>query len=320
MAGHPLRKDPRWRFRQPSVAVKSAYTLVNPKTKSRRLTAISGSSVCREGTIGTLRRAFVRKIARAGPHPRGWGIRHVKNREVDLLDPRAKRAGRTTLTISAGSVGRSIRNFLYVADAIMGPIGVLLNPDRPRGCCCPSVLVKDANRRGISWEGIDNTILYSPALVSMMSGLYRQCALLCEAGYAKEILSQVDRREVRRIIERNDTVAAREMIRRLRRWIEVPIPRGGCKDNMPFPFGYFYRLNQVISAVEKHGTHAVFSRGFLASWALSPQRIRRDGLYSGGASRGMWSSWGDRKKTKAYQQIADLAKGRKRSRPAPKAS
>ncbi len=320
MATHPLREEPKWLFSQPIVTVRSSLVAVPLAGESRRrVEAVNGGSTCREGTILDLRQSMRSKITREEVVRRhvGWGDGHIaaqkyhRTHDVDLEDQRNKRAGRTTLSISKHALGgRSFKQFLQVADAIVGPIGALINPDRPRGCCKAST---NMEKGLLVWHGVDNTILYSPALVSMFAGLYRQCALLCKAGYAEEILSIVDRREIRRIIDHADGEAALEVVKELRQWIEVPVPRYGYKTNMPFPMGYFSRLEQISRAVSKHGARAVFSKDFLSSWGLTSRSISR----RSGAKRGLWAAWGTTKEGSAtYQKIAKLSRSRKRSRAA----
>jgi len=182
MAAHPLRKDPKWRFEQPAVAVKSSLVAIGPGKPKGRTHSIIGSSVCREGTIQNLRMKILRSVGRRDLAPRytwssanRWRVIH----KADLEDLRNKRPGRTTISIhrSERAVGPAPRKFLHVADAIMGPIGVLINPDRPKGCCTAST-AHNVGTRELVWHGVDNTILYTPALVAMFAGLYRQCALM----------------------------------------------------------------------------------------------------------------------------------------------
>jgi len=321
MSAHPLRKDPKWRYEQPTVTVKSSFVAIGPDAPKGHIHAITGASSCREGTIHTLRRALRAKVtARTSTLKRGdYGYswrehKHHLTHEIDLEDLRNKRAGRTTLSINKRAIGnRAYRKFLHVADAILGPIGVLINPDRPRNCCAASTTSRNVEERQLVWHGVDNTILYSPALVAMFAGLYRQCALLCKAGYADEILSVVDRSWIRETIQRADEESAREIIEELKRWIEVPIPSHAHKTNMVFPPGYFSRLLQVSRAVEKHGSETVFAEELMSSWGLTPGSVNG----YGSARRGLWSAWGAAKEGNAtYRKIAQLSKSRKRNRPA----
>lgn len=315
MPAHPLRKDPKWRFQQPTVTVKSSFVAIGPGMPKGRAYAVSGSSMCREGTIHALRRGILRLVARQEVDPESswkkqqWRLLY----KVDLEDPRNKRPSRTTISISRSErlVGRGDRKFLHVADAIMGPIGVLINPDRPKGCCRAST-VRNVGNRGLAWHGVDNTILYTPALVAMFAGLYRQCALLCKIGYADEILGLVDRTWIRDTINNSDAESAREIIKVMRPWIEVPVPRMGHRTNMVFPSGYFSRLEQMSQAVDKHGPHTVFSGAFSKSWGLIPSKIN---TYHG--IRGLWTAWGSAKRGNAeYRIIAELSRSPERSRPA----
>ncbi len=315
MAAHPLQKDPRWCFLQPTVTVKSSFVTTGPGLPKGRAHSVTGESICREGTIYNLRLKILRLVARQEEDPefpwksRRWRLLY----KVDLEDPRNKRAGRTTLSISRSEriVGRGYRKFLHVADAIMGPIGILINPDRPEGCCRAST-VRNVGTRELIWHGVDNTILYTPALVAMFAGLYRQCALLCKIGYADEILGLVARTWVRDTINNSDAESAREIIKKMRPWIEVPVPRRGHRGNMVFPPGYFSRLEQVSRAVDKHGPHTVFSKAFSKGWGLIPSNIN---TYH--RTRGLWTAWGSTKRgTAEYRTIAELSRSRKRSRPA----
>lgn len=319
MAAHPLRKDPNWRFAQPSIAVQSSLVAIGPTSPKGKPFLIKGASGCREGTIHNLRTQLLgklcqrEKLKKRNPYTSWEAMGYRLTNTIDLEDPRNKEAGRTTLFIHKQAIGnRAYRKFLHMADAIMGPIGVLINPDRPRGCCKIST-AHNARTNQLVWHGVDNTILYSPALIAMFAGLYRQCALLSRAGYADEVLSIVDRNWIRETIERADEESAREIIQLLKRWIETPVPRHGYRTNTVFPMGYFSRLVQVSRAIEKHGPRAVFSSDFENSWGLTQAKINS---YAG-VHRGLWSAWGTTKVgNSTYQKIAALSRSRKRNRPA----
>ena len=346
---HPLRKEPKWQYAQPVVTVKTSLVAVGPGAVRGRVYKVQGAGGCREGTIHNLRQALLHKVTRnmpvqrGNPHGFSWrsSIRRVTH-EVNLEDLRNTRPGLTTLAIRRGAIvpisptaarssvrryrsgarNRAARNqsdvtnqeavkFLHVADAIMGPIGVLINPDRPQGCCKAST-TRNAGKNLLVWHGVDNTILYSPALVAMFAGLYRQCALLCKAGYADEILSVVDRSWIRETIEKVDEESALEIVQAMKKWIEVPIPRHGHRSNMVFPPGYFTRLLQISRAVEKHGPRAVFSEGFVKGWTLSARQVNGYGQ----AQRGLWTVWGTAKNGNGeYQKISKLSRSRKNHRP-----
>jgi len=56
-------------------------------------------------------------------------------------------------------------------------------------------------------------------------------------------------------------------VTKLRRWIEVPIPRTGVKQSVPFPVGCWDRLLQLHRAIYKHGFTKAFG-SIEDSWNL----------------------------------------------------
>ncbi len=333
MSTHPLDKEPKWAYYQPVIELKSSIVKVPKKGGHVSVRSVTGKASCREGLITYLRRDLILKTAKTIKSKKDlrWSrvpAQYELQHKLSLEHERNKEVGRTTFSISSQPItpNRSPPSikFLHLTDAIIGPIALLINPDRPRGCCRSSVAKRNVfdirdpckkPRKMYVWEGVDNTVLYSPALVAIFAGLYRQCMLLYRAGYTSKILSEVDRNQVRRIIDRNDEIAAREMIRKLKPWIEVPVPKSGTYTNFPFPMGQIGRLDNLLQAIEKHGPHKVFSENFLNSWGLASQ-INNCYYGSGG---GVWRAWGHKgRTTKVYRNMVELASGKARSRPAPR--
>lgn len=326
MGTHPLQGDFNWVHVQPSIMVRSSFVAIprNEEKHKPEVRSVSGTSICREGIIHHLRRGLIsgtcsKKTNRHGTWSWMKTRTYTHTHDFDLEDSRGKKPGSTALSINPIMIGakRAERQrFLHLADAIIGPIGVLINPDRPRNSCPSSTIASRLRGGRLIWYGVDNTILYSPALVAVFSGLYRQCALLCRAGRADETLSLVDRREIRRIMADNDEVAAQEIVKRLRRWIEVPVPRRARHTNVAFPKGYFRRLEQITRAVRKHGTKAVFEDDLRNSWGLTKTSYS-EGEYSYSSKKGLWSVWGtNEKETTSYQRIVELSRSRRKVRPA----
>lgn len=280
------------------------------KTKKKHSYIISGSSTCREGIIYQLRRKLSNRIStlKATRSPYGFMSQvRIINSYIDLEDLTNKQPDKTWIHISKASIGKCPKQkFLHVTDAIIGPLALLINPDRPRRSCLISTL-HNTQDQGLKWRGVDNSILYSPALVAIFTGLYRQCATLCRIGYASQILEYVDRKTVVQIIQQNNVQEAKKMIKLLQSWVVVPVPRNGNRTNIAFPLGYFSRLNTICRAVEKHNTHKVFSKGLLISWRLKHRFINDH--YA--TINGQWSAWGSSKLgSKVYQDISKLSRTR----------
>lgn len=241
------------------------------------------------------------KAGQRQPKPAWWsgygpGYSH---RRWNTRYPQFKKAGSLRLT------KRRVQDFVHLCDAIIGPITVLLNPDRYEGNWWETSVEEAMENGALRWYGVDNTALAHPALVSLYAGLARQCALMSRCDIADEILI-VDRQDVRACLTNSDPVLALRLARKMQRWIAVPAPRGANTSNLPVPVGSFSKIPALHKAIYKHGYGRTFGRNFTAGWGVEggPYGHRRGGrLY-----RGIHSFMGNQGGNGNGKRIRDLAK------------
>lgn len=214
--------------------------------------------------------------------------------------PQFKSAGSLRLT------KRRVQDFIYLCDAIIGPITVLLNPDRYEGNWWETSVEESMENGALRWYGIDNTALAHPALASLYAGLARQCALISRCDITDEILV-VDRQDVRTCLTDSDPVLALRLARKMQRWIAVPVPRGADTSNVPVPIGSFSKIPALHKAIYKHGYARTFGRDFAAGWGVEASPYG----YGRGATpqyRGIHSFMGNQGNNENGKRIRDLSK------------
>ncbi len=207
--------------------------------------------------------------------------------------------------------------FPEVMDAFVGPLGVVLNPDRYEGnWWTTSVEESKGVTTGIGeyrWYGTDNFFLRHPVLTSLMIGMFRQGVLLFEQGYDTDILRTVKRKEVEEALTNSDPKLAMKILKSLRPWIEVP---KWMAPNFPFPRGHWDRLGQLHRALYKYGCDEVFDGSPRAGWNVNtPEEMESE---TGGivchdryeVSVGPVDYWGNpgTKATAAGKRLAKLGK------------
>jgi len=272
---------------------------------------------CREELVWDARE-FLQGKTVSWKTDRGTWRRHAAlERKVDIEHPSLKQPGVTYLWVASDpddyeyggySICRRpccIGRFPELLDAVVGPVGVLLNEDRYLGDwwrTSPEEAAT-AGKKELRWYGTDNFFLRHPVLTSLMMGMFRQGVLLFEQGYDAAILRAVDRKDVEDCLTNADPVLAKKILTKLRPWIEVP--QQYLAPNFSFPKGYWNRLDQTHRAVYKHGYEALFGGDIQKSWNLG--QGEESGRYA--VPNGPIAYWGTTGKvTEAGKILARLGK------------
>lgn len=305
----PLTSNINWRFEQASVGIRAPIIIISNETGKIKKKVISVQNICREGLIHTIRRklqdVMVRSLAGSswqqkseihshvdldaerlkqpgesfltvctGHITRGYAVPHPKAGQKDArrnsywpaLDLERYPAYQYR---SRPMSPDKVRDFLNFCDAIIGPITVLLNPDRYTGNWWKTSYEEaTANKNPLRWYGIDNTALIHPALTSLYTGLARQCALLVRTGLRKEILADSDPVALRKCLTKSDPEIALKLVQKMETWIAVPRPADGNIHNVPVPRGDLPKIIMLHESIYKHGFEKTFGRTVERSWGL----------------------------------------------------
>ncbi len=302
-----LAGDEKWVFAQPRVGFSTHYIAVHCKTQERESRSIANAAICREGLVHNIRQglqgSLVQKVKTGSEE---WEFTFQQIKHIDLEDSAAKEAGMTSMKIHKASLNKkylskkTLKQFSLAADIVMGPVCVLLGRDRPIGEWWRTPPEKILQEDYLHWHGSDNFFLQHPALVSLVSGLYRQVALLCRAERAGEILETIDYREIEECLSSGDHTQALEIIEKTRHWIEVPCGTNGHDINYPFPQGYWRRLKCLQRGLRRHGYETLMGQSFVDGWALEAK---------GENYTGMYALWGPKKdRTSAGKSLTELGR------------
>ncbi len=283
---HPLTENSKWIFNQPEVGFKAYYFAVTTETKRSRVRSIQTSCTCREGVITNTRQGFQNGLLnneeRANCREAGnWtAVQPPKQlREVDLAAEAGKKKP-TELKIQhyKGFLDQyhkpnfSVEEFLKVCNVVMGPVCVLLSPNRLDGDWWktdPEKSVKGgAPNEWLHWNGSDNWFLAHPATLGIATGLYRQCYHLCGAGLGEQIIETLSEEEVEEVMSSNSQKLALQLIKKTRDYIEVPVGTNGYPYNYPFPIGSWRLLQRLQRAIRRHGYEESLGQSFADGWAL----------------------------------------------------
>lgn len=302
-----------FRYNQPFIGFRTQFRTVSikGKTKARTHTINYGAS-CREELVWDTREAFETKITERRQKSCSWEIQTIPTQTLDLDHPSLKQPEKTYLWFdtsegyddSDGSVCKRaccLHYFTEVLDAIVGPIAVLLNPDRYVGDWWTTASSEASKGKEIRWYGTDNFFLRHPILVSVMMGMFRQGILLDQQDFSEAILKAVQRKDVEDCLTNADPVLAMRLMRALRPWIEVE----KWQTNFTFGQGYWDRLGLLHRAIYKYGYDVLFDGNPQESWNIAPGHSGRHDI-----SNGPFAYWGGpgKKVTKAGKRLAKLGK------------
>ena len=308
-----------WNFRQHNLEVISHYQRVPPAPafgkalealKSRISRTVRGRSPCREGVLANLRCGMWDALT--GPAGGGAGWRDTSPRKlrfgIDLEEEALKQPGQTVLRVHAAHSckrsDRAYQEFVWLSDATVGLLNVLLNPNRYTGTWWRThkeEVQSDHDHGMLNYYGVDNTLLYHPALVSLNIGLLRQCVLIAGRGLARAALANVKRPEVVKALNQSDAEQALELFKKMRPWVEVTSQREHRAINFPVPKGSFSKLLNLHQALYIHGFEKTFNADLITAWNL------KGGLY-GLPCNGIHDYMGQQGENDRGERIKALAK------------
>jgi hypothetical protein len=171
-------------------------------------------------------------------------------------------------TVSA----EQVQSFLDLCDLLVGPLTVLLNPDRYQGdwwfTGTSDALTPSKYGGMIKWYGVDNTVIQHPALTSLYLGLVRQCALLSKTRCVDRIFQDLGRLNLEDCLNDSDPDLALRIARKMSRWIAVPLPKFANRSHLPVGDSQFSRIVDLHKSIYKHGFEETFDASFEEGWAL----------------------------------------------------
>lgn len=166
-----------------------------------------------------------------------------------------------------------IQDFLDVCDAVVGPLTILLNPDRYQGnwwtTSVDEALPSNKRSGQLRWYGVDNTCIAHPALASLYTGLVRQCAYIARTSLVDQIREDVAGMGLEECLNESDEVQALRIAKKMRRWISVPIPKGGNGSHIPVGSGTFPKILALHKSLYAHGFEKTFNGSFLDGWGVA---------------------------------------------------
>lgn len=315
---HPVvQKTPdRWLYSQPQVGLHCSYATVDLETEKVARHSLTTLNTCREGIIHDIRTKLQKefcKSVKVGPNAWDMGFERKQGILLDQeedLGPKKNFLKIYTVSYLANLPEAAV--FSQAMDTVLGIACVLLDPTRPTGDWWETPeedVYQKARKDGREavwayWYGPGNFCLQHPALVAIITGLYRQVALLCNAGFAEDIIAAADHDRVREAITNCDWREALSIASDIRPWIEVPVGKHGHAINYPFPLGYWQRFMRLQRGSRRHGYEKVFGQDFIEGWALENKSSAWTGLY------GLWGEKG--KLTNYHRRLMDLGKPLKR--------
>jgi hypothetical protein len=302
---HPLTGNPHWTFNKPRMGFKTSYTAVERGTGERRVIVLSTTDTCRETLIYNTREALRARLTNSSTRHRGK-LKVIK--DIDFSDPETARSAVLYTNfyaghLRAGMVGR-VDEFLRICDVVLGPVCVLLDPNRQKGDWWrtnpETALVKvGANTVNYAaWQGSGNWFLAHPALMGIATGLYRQCFQLFYAGLHDEIDGLFQNGEVEGVMTTGNRTLALRMLTKARPYVEVPVGTGGATSNYAVAMGFWRRLIRLQRAVRRHGYEKIFDQTLGESWDLTGGLYEFSGVYS------VWGKSGEL--TDAHRRLITL--------------
>jgi hypothetical protein len=282
---HVLTGNPLWRFSKPYVGFKTNYTTVEKNTDQRQVKALAIADTCRETVIYNTREILRSTLTNVGNRSMHSTPKEV--RMLDLSDPETSSSAALCVYIG-GADQEKLREFLHICDVVLGPVCVLLDPNRQKGTWWRTdpeaalVSIGPSARTYVAWQGSGNWFLAHPTLMAIATGLYRQCYQLFRAGMYDQINGLFQHGEVRRVMTARNRALALRMLRVTRPYIEVPAGEGGSSANYAFPAGKmrsWRRLLRLQRAVIRHGYRETFDQTFGEGWGLAGSLYELTGVY-----------------------------------------
>jgi len=308
---------PGFVFQQPFIgfAAKVGARALGDK-KSLKLYPVSDDGTCREEALysaqvqlkqGTFSTKRIRGSA-------SWEREETQTHTLDLDTPETKQPGLTYFFLNShdDDYDRDTMcqrpccqgTLVEVMDALVGNVGVLLDPDWYQGNWWETTLednLKKKDRYGgkpFHYYGISNFFLRHPALLHAMLGLFRQTYLIHCQNFDGPLRASLNRNDVVKALSQGDPELALHNLEKIRPWLELNVKPIHL---YPFPKGYWYRLIQLHKAIYKHGYEEVFGGSIEQGWDLHSKGYGRN-------VNGAWSYWGSLSKGKTKRKLNSASK------------
>lgn len=267
-----------FRFEQPFMGFSTKFRTMPLKGPgAAQVHVMNYGCSCREELIWDAREYLQSKSVEYKQIPGSWDKSATLKRTIDLSHPSLKQPFVTHFWFSGendydGNYSRATctrsccaARFPEVMDALVGTLGVALNPDRYVGDwwrTSPEEAHKDDELR---WYGTDNFFLRHPVLTSLMMGMFRQAFLLFQQGFDTRMLAAVNRKEVESCLTNSDPELAMRILNHLKPWIAAKSPMV----NLPFPAAHWERLRLLHRTAYNHGYDALFGSDIHKAWNLA---------------------------------------------------
>jgi hypothetical protein len=276
-----------FRFEQPFMGFSTKFRTVPYKDKGApQVHAMNYGASCREELIWDAREYLQSKTVTYKQKPGTWENVATLQRIIDIDDRSLKQPFVTYFWFSGeddydGSYNRATcmrpccaARFPEVMDALVGTLGVALNPNRYVGDWWRTS-PEEANKGNgdeLRWYGTDNFFLRHPVLTSLMMGMFRQAFLLFQQGFDTSMLTAINRKEVEGCLTDSDSELAMRILTKLKPWIAAKSPMV----NLPFPSAHWERLRLLHRAAYNHGYDALFGPDIHKAWNLSEKSDKSD--------------------------------------------
>ncbi len=309
----PLTDNPEWKFTQPKMLLRASYTAVNLSGAGAVTTQrVATEDNCRETVIYNTRQLLRKALCDETTHAsEGWNKSYVVARKIRFGSevPTGKeinQIGIRPLDHDDWNDQKYLQ-LIQVADYIVGPVCVLLDPSRPKGDwwktpkdCPEDELYKNYRK----WNGTTNWFLVHPVGIALITGLYRQCYHLINAGLGDKVIEGASADEVEEVLTGANQKKALALTKKMRAWIEVPEGLNGQRNNYAFPLRTWRTLIRLQRAIRHHSYEEAFDQPFAEGWMLDPT--------VGQSWHGAFQFWGDEDgRTTKYEHLMELGKPRR---------
>lgn len=175
---------------------------------------------------------------------------------------------------------------LHTLNTLVALPATLLNPDRylgdwwvgqPENLRDPKKTMWSEeffdSKDALTYYGVDNTILYHPALLTTIIGLLRQALAMHRLGLTQGLVNAVPPKELVKAISKDDTATCLRLFKAARPWLEA----NGKQEAFPIRKGDWNLFLNLHKALYKHGFEGVFG-SVEEGWSLQDHYMKYDGF------------------------------------------
>jgi hypothetical protein len=245
-----------------------------------------------------------------------WRCTPVLEKNIEIDHPKLKQPGITYFWLNDEEGDGDPQTFCSrpccvtrlpeMIDAIVGPVAVILNPDRYQGDWWTTSAQECLKDKELRWYGADNFFMRHPVLMSLMLGSFRQAITLFSQGFDTAILRAVERKDVEDCLTGGDPKLALSLLKKLKPWLAVSNSVGHAP-NFPFPNTYWHRTGQLQRAIHKYGYDELFGTNLTQGWGLSKDE-NENGANRYAVPNGPLVYFGSKKSTAAGKLLSKLGK------------